>query len=343
MQFDRGLSVRQPFAWAICANIKKFENRTWTTDYRGTIAIHASSSQQNVNEMLEFDGNGTIKRNWFSYGAIVGFADIVDIESYGPKHESDSSASGPYCWEMANGRLLKEPILMKGSLNLFKLPPDIKARLETADTIEADFRADPTATLVANLMVGAPEPLINYQELCEEYLATGNHQEAVKVAAQRVVALAPTNPFSYNLRGCMNWTEDSAEQSIADFRRAIELDPLYEAAWINLVAFHQRLKRYQEMLELANKVVEMFPLNPRVYEERSRALYWLQKYNEALIDCDRNITMNDRSPIAWALRAGVKRELGDFAGARKDIKQAILLDPKNPSWQEVERSLPPDR
>ena len=36
------LSVQQPYATYICAGIKTVENRTWNTDYRGKLLIHAS-------------------------------------------------------------------------------------------------------------------------------------------------------------------------------------------------------------------------------------------------------------------------------------------------------------
>ena len=36
------LSVKQPHATLICAGVKRVENRTWTTDFRGRLLIHAS-------------------------------------------------------------------------------------------------------------------------------------------------------------------------------------------------------------------------------------------------------------------------------------------------------------
>jgi hypothetical protein len=36
------LSVKQPYAAFICAGVKTVENRTWKTDYRGRLLIHAS-------------------------------------------------------------------------------------------------------------------------------------------------------------------------------------------------------------------------------------------------------------------------------------------------------------
>ena len=38
------LSVKQPYASFICHGIKTIENRTWKTDYRGKLLIHASGS-----------------------------------------------------------------------------------------------------------------------------------------------------------------------------------------------------------------------------------------------------------------------------------------------------------
>jgi hypothetical protein len=41
------LSIRQPWAWAIFNAGKDIENRTWRTDFRGQICIHASKGMTN--------------------------------------------------------------------------------------------------------------------------------------------------------------------------------------------------------------------------------------------------------------------------------------------------------
>jgi hypothetical protein len=55
----RALTVRQPWAWAIAQGIKTVENRTWTTKYRGLLAIHAG---------MNFDAAGArsplVQRAW---------------------------------------------------------------------------------------------------------------------------------------------------------------------------------------------------------------------------------------------------------------------------------------
>ncbi|HHY88739.1 MAG TPA: ASCH domain-containing protein, partial [Chloroflexi bacterium] len=37
----KALSVRQPWAWLIAQGYKTVENRTWATNYRGPLLIHA--------------------------------------------------------------------------------------------------------------------------------------------------------------------------------------------------------------------------------------------------------------------------------------------------------------
>lgn len=38
------ISIKQPWAWLITSGVKDVENRTWKTDYRGDILIHAGQS-----------------------------------------------------------------------------------------------------------------------------------------------------------------------------------------------------------------------------------------------------------------------------------------------------------
>ena len=43
----KALSIRQPWAWLIVAGYKDVENRTWATDFRGRIYVHAGQRYDN--------------------------------------------------------------------------------------------------------------------------------------------------------------------------------------------------------------------------------------------------------------------------------------------------------
>jgi len=320
----RALSIRQPWAWAVCAGVKRTENRTWTTEHRGTIAIHASTSMQVVNAFKRESGCELFSGDWFTTGAIIGFADIVDIASYGPQHESDPFAEGPYCWTMGNARFLKESIPLPGKLNLFKLTGDVQQRLREADTHEVDLdQVDVRAIVKA--MHREPDPVASYDELYQEYLHNGNHADAVKVGAERLIALAPTESIGYLLRGGLQSEDRTPSENVADLRRASELDPKNAMVWYLLSDVYLVAKRFQDSLAAAERLVALAPDSFGSYELRARAFYHLGNYAACIQDCDHSIQLKPDHAIAWAMRGEAKVAIGDKPGGKRDLDHAVAL------------------
>ena len=126
----KALSIRQPYAWLICAGYKDVENRNWRTNFRGRIYVHSSkvavelhdphvkqfvvaalANQAKTNE-IEAYISSTLE---FSYGAIIGEVDIVDCVT-----TSDSPwFVGRYGFVLKKPVLYKEPILCRGSVGFF--------------------------------------------------------------------------------------------------------------------------------------------------------------------------------------------------------------------------------
>lgn len=111
----KALSIRQPWPQHIFHDGKDVENRSWATDYRGDVLIHASAT---------FDGKAAEKRSFLidnphaPFGAIVGIVEIIECVT-----DMDSDwFFGPYGFVMANKRLIT-PIPCKGMLGFFT--PDI--------------------------------------------------------------------------------------------------------------------------------------------------------------------------------------------------------------------------
>lgn len=139
------ITVRQPWAFSIAAGLKSIENRTWGTQYRGLLAIHAGARWDNVGQrrIAELTGQVVVKT---AMSAIVGVVELIGI------HNSPSCLrtsrlpylhpDGPYeCspwavggdgggvvrhWELANARQLAEPVACKGRLGLWDLTPDVE-------------------------------------------------------------------------------------------------------------------------------------------------------------------------------------------------------------------------
>jgi len=83
------LSIRQPWAELIVAGLKTIENRSWQVHYRGTIAVHASSTNtkreyQSALQLIRSRGMDIQlpPLEQLLVGGIVGLVDIVDcVES----------------------------------------------------------------------------------------------------------------------------------------------------------------------------------------------------------------------------------------------------------------------
>jgi hypothetical protein len=121
----RALTICQPWAWAISHGPKRFENRTWSTEYRGSLLIHAGKSKKwlgpGICELQE-DFNTDPPAD-LVYSAIVAIADLVsclppDAAVYHNPHLDGRFASGPICWTVHNVRPLT-PIPCAGLMGLW--------------------------------------------------------------------------------------------------------------------------------------------------------------------------------------------------------------------------------
>lgn len=125
------LSIRQPYAWLIANGFKTVENRTWRTQYRGKILIHAGSNlamrPADITDFRKFlfaESGGKIKLPSLSdmrTGGIVGIAEIVDcLDEPIEQIDRDWYEDGSVAFIIRNARPLPfTPI--KGKLRLFEV------------------------------------------------------------------------------------------------------------------------------------------------------------------------------------------------------------------------------
>ncbi|MEK7794267.1 MAG: ASCH domain-containing protein [Candidatus Hydrogenedentota bacterium] len=107
------LSIRQPWAELLARGIKDVENRSWSTDYRGPLLIHAG---QKIDEkaLVQFAQRGIRFR--LATGAIIGAATLIDCTA---ERRSDWHQEGKIGWYVADAKLFEAPIPLAGKLRLF--------------------------------------------------------------------------------------------------------------------------------------------------------------------------------------------------------------------------------
>src|SRR4051795_6744327 len=77
----RALSLKQPWAWLVVNGYKDIENRSWRTNHRGPLLVHASRSLDlltaTVHDEMKQD-YGVRLPDEFEFGGIIGVVDVVD-------------------------------------------------------------------------------------------------------------------------------------------------------------------------------------------------------------------------------------------------------------------------
>lgn len=122
----RGLTICQPWAWAVMEGIKRFENRVWETNYRGPLVIHAGKSREWLGGIQDLHMAGyDIYEEDLLFGELLGVVDLVDCHKRSRMRTDDPFAEGPYCWELLRPRKLVEPIPYRGRQGLFTIPDEL--------------------------------------------------------------------------------------------------------------------------------------------------------------------------------------------------------------------------
>lgn len=126
----RAITICQPWAWAIIAGHKRFENRTWRTEYTGPLVIHSSKSDGWMLQGMQFLRKLKITplRAELEFGKVLGVVDLVDCVRPA-EAGGDPFASGPYCFKLANPRRLTVPVAMRGMQGIYSMEASIVAEL----------------------------------------------------------------------------------------------------------------------------------------------------------------------------------------------------------------------
>ena len=151
------LTVRPPWSWALLHG-KDVENRTWSTDYRGSLLLHAGARSRwdpdgAASPFVRHEWDRHVRRipGWpglpFSdvelnrkttlmpFGAVVAVAELVACHlspDFGGTCGATRTLCSPwaardqYHWLLSDVRPLPEPVPCRGMLGLWRLPDDVE-------------------------------------------------------------------------------------------------------------------------------------------------------------------------------------------------------------------------
>lgn len=123
----RAITIQQPWASAIIQRGNDVENRTWVTNYRGPLLIHAGKTRKRLADYRDGWPKGVplLDESQMAFGAVIGIATLVDCVT----RSRSVWFSGPYGFCLSEIRRIT-PIPAAGKLGLWVPDPELLARVE---------------------------------------------------------------------------------------------------------------------------------------------------------------------------------------------------------------------
>lgn len=99
----KALTIRQPYAYLIVTGEKPVENRSWSTNYRGPLLIHAAvKPHEHSIEQIQIAYRVAINRDRLRFGGVIGCVDLVNVVTAYPSRWFQ----GPFGFVLENPRML---------------------------------------------------------------------------------------------------------------------------------------------------------------------------------------------------------------------------------------------
>jgi tetratricopeptide (TPR) repeat protein len=133
----------------------------------------------------------------------------------------------------------------------------------------------------------------------------------------------------YYAGGLRKHHQGDSDGAIADYTRAIELNPKYVEAYNNRGAEKLKKGDFDGAITDCNRAIELDPEHANAYAIRAYARDKTGDSDGAMADLGRAIKLNPKDASAYDFRGEIEARKKQYAAAAKDEQKASELDPKN--------------
>jgi tetratricopeptide (TPR) repeat protein len=213
---------------------------------------------------------------------------------------------------------------------LIQRPQDEKVRLAAAEQlVDMGERQSVVPALIdlagttddESLLFSAAEGLHKLGELAASVLTDS--------AARKVVAASVRRGDTHRQKG-------RYEEALANYSRAIVLDPNPASAISSRGETYRQMGRYEEALADLTHAIALDPNSTLAIGSRGVTYRQMMRYEKALADLTRAIELDPNLALAYGSRGKTYRQMGRNEEALADLTRAIELDP-NLDWAYLSR------
>ena len=118
----KALTIHEPWSTLIMLGVKRIENRSWSTPYRGRLVIHSARTVRK-DIAATYNVEDAISPG-YALGTVVltGIYTQDDVLDHVDKPQFDEFGSGPFYWLLEYADPFSEPIPISGQQGLWNWP-----------------------------------------------------------------------------------------------------------------------------------------------------------------------------------------------------------------------------
>ncbi len=144
----------------------------------------------------------------------------------------------------------------------------------------------------------------------------------------KAIELDPRDVIAYNRRGVAYKMKKEYDRAMADHEAALRINSLYFKALHNKGVIYHLMGRYDEAIICYDASLQIYPRYYDTYQNRAASLEKKGEYDLAIRDCNKAIEIDPKSSGAYINRGNSYLKSGDYESALRDYNRAIELDPQ---------------
>jgi len=134
---------------------------------------------------------------------------------------------------------------------------------------------------------------------------------------------------AYFRRGFGHYRKGELDQALADYNRALELDPNLAGAYLDRGIVYSQKGDQDRAVTDYNRALELNPSDAKVYYNRGLAYNRRGDWDQAIADCTRALELNPTYALAYSSRGSSYLKKGDWDRALADYNRALELNPND--------------
>jgi tetratricopeptide (TPR) repeat protein/S1-C subfamily serine protease len=160
------------------------------------------------------------------------------------------------------------------------------------------------------------------------WILSSKKQYAAAISLYDEIIRSQPQTYAYNNRGLAKSDIGQTQKAIADYDRAITLNPKYAYAYNNRGLAKSDIGQQKEAFADYDRAIALNPKYVEAYYNRGLAKFNIGQKQEAISDYDRAIALNPTYAKAYVNRGLAKSNIGQKQEAISDYDRAIALNPK---------------